>query len=159
MGRYPARRRSLRRRTRTLRPRTQRRDPNREQLSRDRRRCEMPDRFTDDAMSEKSENDPHPEADQEWFRQPTPRERRIAASLFIGFGIFFILLFIVLAGWWFRWIILIIGIYSCIAGARHALAARKRNSDHSREMEITPTRPRRFIGVASYLMIFLAIAA
>ena len=68
------------------------------------------------------------EADQQWFREPTPREHRIAASLFIGFGIFFVLLFIVLAGWWFRWIILTIGVYSCIAGIRHRLDARKTRS-------------------------------
>ena len=69
--------------------------------------------------------DPLPESDPNWFREPTPREHWIAAALFLGFGVFFILLFVVLAGWWPRWIILIIGIYSAVAGIRHVLATRR----------------------------------
>jgi hypothetical protein len=33
----------------------------------------------------------------------------IAAALFIGFGLFFAMLFVVLAGWWPRWVILGLG--------------------------------------------------
>ena len=69
--------------------------------------------------------DPLPESDPNWFREPTPRERWIAAALFVGFGVFFILLFFVLAGWWPRWIILTLGIYSAVHGIRHALATRR----------------------------------
>ena len=49
---------------------------------------------------------------QRWFREPTPRERQIAAALFVGFGLFFVMLFIVLAGWWFRWVILVLAFIS-----------------------------------------------
>jgi hypothetical protein len=66
----------------------------------------------------------------EWFREPTPREHRIAAALFIGFGVFFVLLFSVQGGWWFRWVILGLGVISIIHGARHWLDARRRS--HSR---------------------------
>ena len=48
-------------------------------------------------------------AEPEWFREPTPREHRIAAGLFIGFGLFFIALFFVQVHWWFRWVILCVG--------------------------------------------------
>ena len=60
------------------------------------------------------------EQSEEWFRAPTARERRIAAALFIGFGIFFFLLFIVLSGWWFRWVIIALGGFSFLHGLRHA---------------------------------------
>ena len=62
--------------------------------------------------------DPQPETD--WFRAPTRRERAMAAGLFIGFGIFFLALFVVIAGWWFRWVIAGLGIYSILHGASHA---------------------------------------
>ena len=55
-----------------------------------------------------------------WFRDPDRREHRIAGGLFIGFGVFFVLLFFVLVGWWFRWVILGLGVYSCLVGIRHA---------------------------------------
>ena len=58
-------------------------------------------------------------SDPNWFRAPNPRERRIAAALFIGFGLFFIALFVVLSGWWFRWVILTLGGYSILEGLRH----------------------------------------
>lgn len=64
-------------------------------------------------------------ADPNWFREPTPREHRIAAALFIGFGVFFVLLFFVQSGWWFRWVILGLGVISTIHGVRHALDARR----------------------------------
>ena len=75
----------------------------------------------------RTEDDPSIEhADPDWFREPTPREHRIAAALFIGFGVFFALLFFVQAGWWFRWVILALGVISIVHGTRHALDARKR---------------------------------
>jgi len=72
--------------------------------------------------------DPKPRLDYEnlgSFREPTPREHWIAAGLFVGFGIFFILLFFVLFGWWPRWVILGLGVYSCLHGIRHARDARR----------------------------------
>lgn len=71
----------------------------------------MADDFPDRSESE--------EAHQDWFRAPNPRERRIAAALFIGFGLFFIALFVVLSGWWFRWVILALAGYSVLEGLRH----------------------------------------
>ena len=59
------------------------------------------------------------EAHQDWFRAPNARERRIAAGLFIGFGLFFVALFVVLSGWWFRWVILLLAGYSMLSGIRH----------------------------------------
>lgn len=64
-------------------------------------------------------------ADPDWFRQPTPREHRIAAALFIFFGVFFVLLFFVLSGWWFRWVILTLAMFSTIHGVRHARDSRR----------------------------------
>jgi hypothetical protein len=55
----------------------------------------------------------------EAFRAPTAREHRIAAGLFIGFGLFFVALFFVLSGWWFRWVILGLGGYSILEGLKH----------------------------------------
>lgn len=55
-----------------------------------------------------------------WFRQPTPREHRIAALLFVGFGLFFAMLFVVLVGWWFRWVILVLAVISVLYGLAHA---------------------------------------
>jgi fatty acid desaturase len=65
-----------------------------------------------------------PLADPDWFREPTVREHWIAAGLFVGFGVFFLLLFVVLAGWWFRWVILALGVYSILHGLRHAADTR-----------------------------------
>ena len=53
------------------------------------------------------------------FRAPTKREHTIAAWLFIGMAFGFFLLFYVLSGWWFRWVILAIGGYSFLDGVRH----------------------------------------
>jgi hypothetical protein len=58
-------------------------------------------------------------SDPNWFRAPNPRERRIASALFIGFGLFFVALFVVLSGWWFRWVILVLAGYSILQGLRH----------------------------------------
>lgn len=64
------------------------------------------------------------EADPGWFREPTPREHWIAAALFVGFGVFFVLLFFVTYGFWFRWVTLGLGFYSVLHGLRHARDAR-----------------------------------
>lgn len=69
--------------------------------------------------------------DDAWFRAPTRREHAIGAALFIGFGLFFVALFVVLAGWWFRWVILGLGGVSVLRGLRHlaALLAGPRTRD------------------------------
>jgi hypothetical protein len=64
-------------------------------------------------------NTPTPDSEQAWFRSPTPREHRIAAALFMGFGLFFVLLFFVEPGWPFRWVILALGLFSIFHGLRH----------------------------------------
>ena len=58
------------------------------------------------------------------FRAPTPREHRIAAGLFVGFAVFFLLLHVVLSGWWFRWVILGLAVWSLLYGLRHWADAR-----------------------------------
>ena len=60
--------------------------------------------------------------ESQWFREPSRRERRIAAGLFVGFGIFFFGLAWVQRGWWFAWVILGLGGISLWAAARHAKA-------------------------------------
>jgi hypothetical protein len=60
-------------------------------------------------------------ADPDWFRPPTRREHAIGAALFVGFGVFFVLLFVLLRGWWFRWVVLACGVYSILRGLRHLL--------------------------------------
>ena len=71
----------------------------------------------------------NPDADvgagADWFRPPTRREHRIAAFLFVGFGLFFVALFLVTAGFWFRWVVLALGVYSVLHGVRHARASLK----------------------------------
>jgi hypothetical protein len=62
----------------------------------------------------------------EWFREPTRREHRIAAGLFIGFAGFFAMLFVVLDGWWFRWVILALGAWSLVYALGHARDAWRR---------------------------------
>jgi hypothetical protein len=62
---------------------------------------------------------------QDWFRAPNRREHLIASLLFVGFGIFFILLFVVLWGWWFRWVILILAAISIMHGIQHAIDSRR----------------------------------
>jgi fatty acid desaturase len=64
-------------------------------------------------------------ADPEWFREPTPREHRMAAALFVAFGVSFSLLFVVLNGWWFRWVILGLAVLSALHGLWHAAASRR----------------------------------
>ncbi len=53
------------------------------------------------------------------FRPPTRREHGIAAGLFVFFGIFFLALFVVVDGWWFRWVIAGLGLYSILHGLGH----------------------------------------
>jgi len=55
-----------------------------------------------------------------WFREPSRRERKIAAGLFVGFGLFFLVLAWVQRGWWFAWVILGLGGISMWVAARHA---------------------------------------
>jgi hypothetical protein len=61
----------------------------------------------------------HEIAHPEVFREATPREHRLAAGLFVGFAIFFVLLFVLLRGWWFRWVILALAMYSFLYAVRH----------------------------------------
>ncbi|MGH7213403.1 MAG: hypothetical protein ACREIT_01280 [Tepidisphaeraceae bacterium] len=68
---------------------------------------------------------PNEAAEGTWFRQPTPREHRIAAGLFAGFGVFFVLLFPVLAGLRFRWVMLGLGAISLGRATYHAIASRR----------------------------------
>ena len=50
----------------------------------------------------------------------------MAAGLFVGFGVFFVLLFVVTDGFWFRWVTLGLGLYSILHGLRHARTAADR---------------------------------
>jgi hypothetical protein len=65
-----------------------------------------------------------PESD--WFRQPTPREHGIAAMLFGGFGLFFVVFSFVLAGSWFRWLFLFLGVFSIVRALYHFMISRRR---------------------------------
>src|SRR3954464_1128306 len=68
--------------------------------------------------------DPPEAADPDWFREPTPREHNFAAALFVAFGVSFAALFVVLRGWWFRWVIVALGVLSLLHGLWHAVEAR-----------------------------------
>jgi hypothetical protein len=68
--------------------------------------------------------EPVEQGDPRWFREPTRREHWIAAGLFVGFGAFFAALFFILAGWWFRWIMLGLGVFSIARGVAHLIEAR-----------------------------------
>jgi hypothetical protein len=50
----------------------------------------------------------------------------MAAALFVGFGLFFVLLFLIQRGWWFRWVILVLGIVSTLRGLGHLIGAARR---------------------------------
>ena len=73
--------------------------------------------------------EPTEQSHPDWFREPNRRERAIATWLFIGFGVFFALLFFVLAGWWFRWVILSLGVISVVSGIQHAARARQKDEE------------------------------
>lgn len=79
-------------------------------------------------MISMSENpvEPQDAAHPEWFREPTPREHRIGAWLFLGFGVFFVLCFIVEKDWSFRWVMLALGTISIGRGVRHAVKSRQK---------------------------------
>ena len=62
-------------------------------------------------------------ADPHWFREPSRREHWFAAGLFVAFGVFFVLFFVVTDGFWFRWVTLGLGLYSVLHGLRHARSA------------------------------------
>ena len=64
----------------------------------------------------------------DWFREPTRREHFIAAGLFIAFGLFFVAWFVVLSGWWFRWVIIEMAIFSILHGVRHLQDARRKKT-------------------------------
>ena len=72
-------------------------------------------------MPDEQEQLAHPEL----FRDPTRREHRIAAALFVGYAIFFAMLFVVLRGWWFRWVILGLAVWSFLYGVGHWRDARR----------------------------------
>lgn len=70
---------------------------------------------------------PTPElADPDWFREPSPREHKIGAALFLGFAVFFILLFLAERGWGFRWVILALAVISIWRGLWHWTGALRR---------------------------------
>ena len=71
-------------------------------------------------------------ADPDWFRAPSRREHWIAAALFVGFGVFFCLLSVVNRGWWFGWVILLLGVWSLAHGAGHARDARRASIEGKR---------------------------
>jgi hypothetical protein len=76
-------------------------------------------------MSESPHQPEEPAGHAEWFRPPTKREHIIAAWLFVGFGFFFLAMFYLCYGWGFRWVILVLGLYSILHGLRHAMDARR----------------------------------
>lgn len=57
--------------------------------------------------------------DADWFREPTRREHWIAAWLFVGFGVFFVLLFLLFAGSWFRWVLIGLAVISVLYAFGH----------------------------------------
>lgn len=72
-----------------------------------------------------------PWPDDPWpddFRPPTLREHRIAAALFFGFALFFVILFVVMAGWWYRWVVLALAVISVLYASSHAAATVGRRS-------------------------------
>jgi hypothetical protein len=70
-------------------------------------------------------NLPEPLGHPNVFRAPTAREHRMAAGLFIGLAVAFLLLFVVLEGWWFRWVVAGLAVWSLLVGFRHGLDARR----------------------------------
>jgi hypothetical protein len=76
----------------------------------------------------KDASDPKAEAAHpEWFREPTLRELRMGAGLFVGFGIFFVLMFVIYSDSRFRWVLLGLAVISTIRGLRHLVQAIRKN--------------------------------
>ena len=71
------------------------------------------------------------ESDPDWFREPTRREHGLAGWLFIGFGVFFLMLFVLLRGTWFCWVVAVLGVYSLVHGVGHLRDARRTRGDGS----------------------------
>lgn len=70
-------------------------------------------------MSEKSRESSPDAGHPDWFREPTVRELKLGAGLFGGFGVFFVLLFVVEKDWGFRWVLLGLGVVSIVRGLWH----------------------------------------
>jgi fatty acid desaturase len=68
-------------------------------------------------------------ADAHWFREPSRREHWIGGALFAGFGGFFIALFLLQRGWWFRWVVLGLAMVSLLRALTHVRAALRSNAD------------------------------
>jgi hypothetical protein len=79
----------------------------------------------------------------EWFRPPTRREHWLAGVLFVGFAGFFVLLFVVLAGWWFRWVILALACWSLLYALGHLRDAVRAGREPAAgpEREVTSHEP------------------
>src|SRR3954467_1651013 len=65
------------------------------------------------------------ESESEWFREPSQRERRIAAWLFIGFAVFFFGLAWVQRGWWFAWVVLGLAGFSLWYAGHQEMSSRR----------------------------------
>jgi hypothetical protein len=66
---------------------------------------------------------PQEQGDPACFRPPTRREHAIGAAVFLGFGLFFVVWFIIEAGNRIRWVILTLVVISMYRGLRHTWAA------------------------------------
>ena len=75
------------------------------------------------AMPQPPEPSEQDAAHPDWFREPTKRELKIGAALFSGFGVFFVLMFVVEKDWGFRWVLLALGVISIIRGLWHLVGA------------------------------------
>ena len=106
------------------------------------------------------QHDEPPEmSDPNWFREPTRREHWIAAGLFVAFGLFFALLFVVQRGWWFGWVVLALGVISILHGTRHAMDAMRNAKSQPDSVEIpAATGKGRWVSLIAYAMIFLLVA-
>ena len=70
-------------------------------------------------MSDKPESTLEGAADPEWFRAPTRRELKMGVGLFLGFGLFFFLMFYIERDSRFRWVILGLAVISTVRGFWH----------------------------------------
>ena len=78
-------------------------------------------------MAQPPEPAPEDAAHPDWFREPTRRELKIGAALFIGFGVFFVLMFVVEKDWGFRWVLLGLGVISIVRGLWHLLGVARKS--------------------------------